>query len=56
MRTRGVDPSFEEKLSHFLDSLRVINDIERTGIDLQSPLKFAPYWITFINHLKDRRC
>lgn len=49
-----MNSTLVEKVSHFLDSLGIVYDIERTGIDFQPSLKPAPYWITLVDHLKNR--
>lgn len=49
-----MNSSLVEKVSHFLDSLGIVDDIERAGINLQPPLKPAPYWVTLVDHLKNR--
>lgn len=49
-----MNSSLIEKVSHFFDSLGIVDDIERASIDLQPPLKLAPYWVTLVDHFKDR--
>lgn len=46
--------SLVEKICHFFNSLRVVDDVQGPRADMQPPLEVAVHWVSLIEHLKDR--
>lgn len=50
-----MDSALVEEVCDLLNGLGVVDDVQRTGVDLQPPLVFTSDGVSLVDHLKDWR-